>query len=55
MSSLADYHNNFNNPSCSRSFSVLLFLMLAGVSYGRFMAMCCKLICQRILGTFGDR
>ena len=40
---------------CSRSFLVQLFLTIAGVSYGRFMAMRCKLICQRIFRTVGDR
>jgi len=34
---------------------IYLFLRIAGVSYGRFMATRCKLICQRILGTVGDR
>jgi len=40
---------------CSRTLLVLLFLRIAGVSYGRFMAMRCKLICQRVLRTVGDR
>ena len=40
---------------CSRSLFVQLFLRIAGVSYGRFMAMRCKLICQRVLRTVGDR
>ena len=40
---------------CIRSFLVELFLRIAGVSYGRFMAMRCKLICQRIFSTVGDR
>ena len=39
----------------SRSFLVQLFLRIAGVSYGQFMAMHCKLICQHIFGTIGDR
>ena len=34
---------------------VLLFLRIARVSYGLFMAMRCKLICQRIFRTVGDR
>ena len=42
-------------PYCSRSFLVQLFLRIAGVSYGRFMACVCKLICQRIFRTVGDR
>ena len=40
---------------CIRSFLVQLFLRIAGVSYGRFMATRCKLICQRIFSTVGDR
>ena len=32
-----------------------LFLRIVGVSYGRLMATRCKSICQRILGTVGDR
>jgi len=32
-----------------------LFLRIAGVSYGLFMAMRCRLICQRVFGTVGDR
>ena len=42
-------------PNCSRSFLVQLFLRIAGVSYGRFMATRCKFICQRIFRTVGDR
>ena len=44
-----------HHGSCSRSFLVELFIRIAGVSYGLFMAMRCKLICQRIFGTVGDR
>ena len=40
---------------CSRSFLVYLFLRIAGVSYGRFIATRCRLICRCILGTVGDR
>ena len=40
---------------CSRSFLVQLFIRTAGVSYGRLMAMRCKLICQRICRTVGER
>ena len=40
---------------CSRSFLVYLFLRIAGVSYGRFMATCCRLICQRIFRIVDNR
>jgi len=39
---------------CRRSLLVMLFLRIAGVSYGRFIAMRCKLICQHIFRTVGD-
>ena len=39
----------------SRSFLVQLFLRIAGVSYGPVHGMRCKLICQRIFRTVGDR
>ena len=39
---------------CRRSLLVMLFLRIAGVSYGRFIAMRCKLICQNIFRTVGD-
>ena len=42
-------------PYCSRSFIVQLLLRIAGVSYGLFMATRCKLICQCVLRTVGDR
>jgi len=48
-------HWDRQNWYCSRSFLVLLFLRIAGVSHGRFMAMRCKLICQRISRNVGDR
>ena len=41
-------------PYCRRTFLIYLFLRIAGVSYGRFKAMRCKLICQRIFRTVGD-
>jgi len=37
------------------TFILILFIRIAGVSYGRFIATRCKLICQRLLGTVGDR
>jgi len=40
--------------ACSRSF-LISFLRIADVSYGRFIAMRCNLICQRIFSTVGDR
>ena len=40
---------------CNLSILVQLLLRITSVSYGRFMAMRCKLICQRILGTVGGR
>ena len=42
-------------PHCSRSFFVQLFVRIAGVSYGRFMATRCRLAYQRIFRNFGDR
>jgi hypothetical protein len=41
-------------PYCRRTFLIYFFLRIAGVSYGRFKAMRCKLICQRIFRTVGD-
>ena len=35
----------------SRSFLVYLFVRLAGVSYGLFIATRCELICQRVFRT----
>jgi len=40
---------------CSRKLLIYLFRSIAGVSYRRFMPMRCKLICQRIFRTVGDR
>jgi len=40
---------------CSRTFLICLFLRIAGVSYGRFMATHCRLICQCMFRTVGDR
>ena len=40
---------------CSRTFLIYLFLTIVDVSYGRFIAMRCRLICQRIFRTAGDR
>ena len=40
---------------CSQTCLIYLLPWIAGVSYGRFMAMRCRLICQRILRTVGDR
>ena len=46
---------SFRGRRYSRTFLIYLFLRFAGVSYGRFMAMRCRLICQSIFRTVDDR
>jgi len=48
---------------CCLKFLIYLFLRFTGISYGRFMAMCCRFICQHMLeplvigrrGLYGER
>jgi len=40
---------------CNRIFFIYLFIRVADVSYGRLMEMRCRLICQSIYRTVGDR